>query len=243
MLNPIVKFLPLSLLVFAQAIAIMPAQAEPTTPQLLAQAFKAPLGADVPDRRRTPPPRASGDCSVGDLKLASLLPSEEFGMPLTGDATPNFYVYLPETNADYLEFSIFKGRKSVYKTQFAVPENAGVVAVSLPDDVMLEAGETSTGRPIAYQWYFNVVCEGGDRSNDLKTNGWVHRLAETDTSAQSATELADMGIWYDALEAAYGEGQDSVDNLLESVDLTNFMDVELLPELEPFDPDTAAVPE
>ena len=91
MLNAIVKSLPLSLLLFTQAIAPLSASAAPAPapPQLLAQAFKAPLGAAVPDRRRTPPPRASGDCSVGEIKLASLLPSEEFGMPLTGDATPS----------------------------------------------------------------------------------------------------------------------------------------------------------
>ena len=228
MLNPIVKFLPLSLLIFAQAIAAIPAQATPTTPQLLAQAFKAPLGANVADRRRTPPPRASGDCSVDDLKLASLLPGEEFGMPLTGDANPSFYVYVPKINADYLEFSVFKGRKSIYKTQLAVPETAGIVEVSLPASVMLEAGQNSAGKPIAYQWYFNVVCDSSDRSNDLKTNGWVHRLADVETSEQSATELAEAGIWYDALEAAYEEEQEAADNLLESVGLTDFMGIPLV---------------
>lgn len=229
MLNPIVKFLPLSLLVFAQAIAIIPAQAEPATPQLLAQAFKAPLGADVPDRRRTPPPRASGDCSVGDLKLASLLPSEEFGMPLTGRSNTRFYVYVPEVNADYVSFSVFQGRKRIKTMTFAPPETAGIVEVPNNFDLGLEAGTTASGKPITYQWTFTVVCDSGDRSNDLKTNGWVHRLADVDTSEQSATELAEAGIWYDALEAAYEEDQEAADNLLESIGLTDFVGIPLVP--------------
>ncbi|AFY38361.1 protein of unknown function DUF928 [[Leptolyngbya] sp. PCC 7376] len=243
MLNAIVKSLPLSLLVFAQVIGMMPAQARTTPPQLIAQAFRAPFGAAVPDRRRLPPPRASGDCSTGDIKLASLLPGEAFGMPLTGSANPEFYVYLPEVSADYVEFSIFKGRKSIHKAQFAAPTEAGVVAIALPEDIALEAGTNTTGKPIAYQWYFNVVCDAEDRSTDLKTNGWIHRLTDIDISEQSATELADMGLWYDALNAAYNEGQTAVDNLLESVELNDFVGVPLLPELMPMEPDTAILPE
>ena len=88
-----------------------------------------------------------------------------------------------------------------------------------------------------------MVCDGSDRSTDLKTNGWVHRLTDTDITEQSATELADAGIWYDALAAAFDESQEAVDNLLSSVELTDFVGMPLLPELQPFEPDTAAVPE
>jgi hypothetical protein len=244
MLNALVKSLPLSLIIFAQVLGIMPAaQAGTSTPQLIAQAFKAPFGSAVPDRRRLPPPRASGDCSTGEIKLASLLPDKTFGMPLTGSANPVFYVYVPEVTADYLEFSIFKGRKAIHKAKFVAPTEAGVVAIALPPEISLEAGTTKAGKPITYQWYFNVVCDAGDRSTDLKTNGWIHRLTDTDVTAQNATELADMGLWSDALDAAYAESQTAVDNILNSVELTDFVGVPLLPALMPMEPDTARLSE
>ena len=117
------------------------------------------------------------------------------------------------------------------------------MAIALPPEINLEAGVTTAGKPITYQWYFNVVCDAGDRSNDLKTNGWIHRLTDTDITEQTATELADMGLWYDALDAAYAESQTAVDNLLESVGLTDFLAVPLLPTLTPAEAEAATLPE
>lgn len=232
------KSCPLALLVVAalgNGAAIAQAPHSQDEGFLLAQAFKAPVNREIAARRRLPPPRASGDCSVGEIKLASLIPGEEFGMPLTASTNPVFYVYVPEVDADYVEFSIFKGRSSVYKAQFATPDQPGIVALSLPEDIALATGVTRTGKPIAYQWYFNVVCDQDDRSNDLKTNGWVHGVDDEDVSDLDATTLAEMGLWYDALKASFCEEQTATNNLLESVGLTDFMNMALIRELMPLE--------
>ncbi|NJN76041.1 MAG: DUF928 domain-containing protein [Synechococcaceae cyanobacterium RL_1_2] len=247
MLKSILQSLPLAVLVYSSlgsTSAIAQSHRGGTIQSesfLLAQAFKAPSNREVAARRRLPPPRASGDCSVGDVKLASLIPGEEFGMPLAASSSPIFYVYVPAVNGDYVEFSIFNGRNALYQAQFETPATPGIVALSLPPELNLVPGKTPNGKLIAYQWYFNVVCDQSDRSNDLKTNGWVHAVQDGDAIVQdaSATTLAEAGFWYDALAAALFEGQGATNNLLESVGLTDFMDLDRPLELTPL----AVVPE
>lgn len=210
-----------------------PAIAQPSaTPTLVAQAFKAPAGQAVPDRRRLPPPRSSNNCATGELPLSTLIPAETYGMPRTAAAQPTFYAYLPAVNADALEFVLFSGRRALYKQRFQPPTTAGIVQVTLPEDVTLEPTDTTAAKPIAYQWYFTVICDAGDRRQDLNANGWIYRTDATVT-AETAAEFAEQGLWYDALHAAYRENPETANNLLNSVSLSEFVDLPVLPDLTP----------
>ncbi|MEC4983334.1 MAG: DUF928 domain-containing protein [Oscillatoria sp. PMC 1068.18] len=214
------KLVSLSLLLGIQFTAFLSAQ-----PFTFAQTFKPSRNSSIPARRRLPPPRASGNCAIGDLKLTPLVPGQDFGMPLTAAANPTFYVYVPQTTASRYEFALFDGRSEVYSVELPANSQAGILRVPLPETVVLEAGEVN-GQPKVYQWFFSVVCDESDRSFDLRANGWVHRLADVAPGTQTATDFAALGLWYDALDAAYAE--ESAPVLLDSVGLEQFSPIPVL---------------
>ena len=84
-----------------------------------------------------------------------------------------------------------------------VPTQGGVVSLSLPQDKQLEVGQS-------YRWYFSLICDPLDRSEDTFTSGWVERVdpspeLSTSLKTASAAEVpnlyAQAGLWYDALAA------------------------------------------
>ncbi|MBZ8179261.1 MAG: DUF928 domain-containing protein [Oscillatoria sp. PMC 1051.18] len=214
------KLVSLSLLAGIQLTALISEQ-----PFTLAQAFKPSRNAAIPARRRLPPPRASGDCALGDLKLTPLVPGRDFGMPLTASANPAFYIYVPQSTASRFEFALFDGRTEVYSLELPATSQAGILRLPLPETVSLEAGEVN-GQPKVYQWFFSIVCDEDDRSADLRANGWVHRVADIAPATQTATDFAELGLWYDALDAAYAEQSAPV--LLNSVGLEQFSAIPLV---------------
>lgn len=110
-------------------------------------------------------------------------------MPLTVRPNPTFYVYVPESSSVRYEFALFDGRSPVYKVELEPVATAGIIRIALPETVTLEAGAVD-GEPKTYQWFLSMVCDVDDRSRDVTTNGWVHRVntALTETTAQALAE-------------------------------------------------------
>jgi hypothetical protein len=168
--------------------------------------FEPPPGRDAPRGGTV----GGGSRPVGGIclsnpsaktsSLTALVPGRHLG--LTQSDHPNFLVYLPQTTAQAVEFSLFdEHMNGIY--QMSVPvSQAGLVSIRLPD----------TAPPLAqdktYYWTVALACNPSDRTEDWVVGGWVERAEPSATLKQQlanatpiekASLYAKQGFWYDAL--------------------------------------------
>jgi len=121
---------------------------------------------------------------------------------LTSQARPTVWVYLPETKATMLEFSLFtQEREGVYQTNLPIT-GAGLVKITLPSTVAaLQAGQS-------YYWVASLVCDVKRRTRDWAIGGWIQyqplpsalqRQLQAATDSQQVKQYAQSNFWYDAL--------------------------------------------
>lgn len=195
---------------------------------------------------------ARGECGTTDssIKPIALLPpsSSEIAArnQLEVEATisehPTFFVYLPATEAEQVEFLLTTEDPGqiIYETTFDIPDTPGIVGVKLPIDVpALEVSHF-------YNWSLTMLCDPVDRSSNPSVEGWVERIEPNSFLAMrlQGAHVRDLpaiysaaGIWQDTLaslaELRYENPNDpelQADwvSLLNSVDLENIADVPLL---------------
>ena len=153
--------------------------------------YVPPPNVGIPGRRRAAGTRAPG-CVTGDVPLTALLPENSYGLKIGN--LPTWFWYKPETIATTAEFLLRdRSGNSVYQANLALPADAQIVSFTLPEAVSLEAGAE-------YQWYFSIVCDPDDRSQDLFTEGWIGSVAPTvERNGLSVEALLSGGFWYDAI--------------------------------------------
>lgn len=170
-----------------------------------------------------------------NLKLAS----NQTVMPLTVQSHPEFFWYVPETEAEMVEFALSTENGDViYQAELAVPETAGIMSVSLPREEQYALQEDTR-----YYWTVSLICDGSDRTADIYTDGWIQRLAADSELAQKVAQsqnpddFASAGIWQEALAYLARQRRDNPADsaiarewkeFLESVDLGQFADVEFV---------------
>jgi hypothetical protein len=126
-------------------------------------------------------------------------------MGLTIDTHPTFFVYLPKTSANSVEFILNDAEeKELYRTNFPTPKVPGIFGFKLPDSApALEIGKS-------YQWYFVIRCEPTNRKRDLVVEGWIWRTAllpaineqiQKAGLGDRATLFHQHKIWYEALSS------------------------------------------
>lgn len=201
--------------------------------------YVPPPDVGIPGRRRAAGTRLPGSCVRGEVPLTALLPEDAYG--LTMFETTTWFWYKPETNATTAEFSLLdEAGNSIYEAILTLPAEAQVVSFTLPEAMTLEADAE-------YQWYFSIVCDPDDRSQDIFTRGWIRSiepspalLEELDLNmgGASAESAAANGLWYDAIATIASQRRQSSQfdpsasetawrSLLESVDLGDLADVPL----------------
>lgn len=202
-------------------------QTNPNTPSPWeinsSSAYEPPLDIGSPDRRESGSSRPGeistqlkcpNDIEVPNPPFTALVPivreqtanSRKKIIQLTGltlDAHPTFFVYLPKTVANTVEFILNDAEeKEVYRTNFRTPKVPGIFGFQLPKTApALEIGKS-------YQWYFVIRCDPTNRKRDLVVEGWIWRtqlLPAINEQIQKA-ELRDRialyrqyKIWYEAL--------------------------------------------
>lgn len=131
--------------------------------------------------------------------LVALAPTRFVGS--TFHASPAVWVYVPNTIAKTLEFSLFtEEREGVYQT--TMPINAsGLLKITVPATVTL-----APGKP--YYWTAALVCQAKRRTNDWIVGGWIQQqplpadlqrqLSQT-TAEQQVQLYTESGFWYEAL--------------------------------------------
>lgn len=160
----------------------------------------APRGGTVGGGSRP----VGGTCLVNPSaktsSLTALVPGRHLG--LTQAERPTFLVYMPQTTAQTVEFSLFDEQMNgIY--QMSVPvSKAGLVSIRLPD----------TAPPLAqdkpYYWTIALACNASDRTEDWVVGGWVEHAEPSATLKQQLANVtaiervslyAKQGFWYDAL--------------------------------------------
>ena len=199
-LRLIFVFLSLSVIVAPQVTTKVWAESN------VAASFEPPPGRDAPrggtvgGGSRPVGTACLSNRSATSGALTALSPGRHLG--LTQAERPNFLVYLPQTTAQTVEFSLFDEQMNgIY--QMSVPvSKAGVVSIRLPDT----APALAQDKP--YYWTVALVCNPSDRTEDLVVGGWIERAQASATLKQQLANVtavekvslyAKQGFWYDAL--------------------------------------------
>jgi Domain of Unknown Function (DUF928) len=161
--------------------------------------FKPP-GNAAPTQSTGGASRDGGQCLSDATRagetFASLIPTENIG--LTHQDRPTFMAYVPQNSAQKAFFSLqSQDGDYYYQTSMALPEEGGIVSISLPSDApVLEVGKN-------YQWNLAIVCGENLQPDSPSVSGWVHRVQSNSTAQavtlEAAEQLASAGIWYDTL--------------------------------------------
>lgn len=168
--------------------------------------FKPPV-----DDQKNPETIGAGtrgsSCFPPQQVITSLLPANQSG--LTVNDHPTFFWHIPKTSVKTAEFIIITdGNKRdeeetvVYETTLSLPQKSGIISLTLPKKVQKLKANTS------YRWYFTMICDDQEYSNNPYAEGVVKRIptqSKLSTSLSNANLLqtanlyAQAGIWHDAL--------------------------------------------
>ncbi|WP_162160857.1 DUF928 domain-containing protein [Leptolyngbya sp. PCC 6406] len=138
--------------------------------------------------------------AFASFALVAVMPESFYGTTLL--ARPTFMTFLPSSAARQVVFSLKdKAGNLVYRTEVPISGEAGILAITLPDDApALEVGEH-------YQWFAALRINGVLTPSSPFVDAWVQRiepspelatlLADGDALAR-AEILAENGVWYDS---------------------------------------------
>jgi hypothetical protein len=155
-------------------------------PQLRAQPSLVSL-TFPPTESRGAPARTSGGgtrsivatCIKGSRPLTALTPSNN--VVTTVSPNPTLFWYVPQTVAKFAELVVVDDRgNEVYQTILTLNGTPGVVKLSLPASVSLKTGKD-------YEWYFGLICNQEQRSQDTFVRGVIER---TELNSAQKTKLA-----------------------------------------------------
>ncbi|MGI0484012.1 DUF928 domain-containing protein [Pantanalinema rosaneae CENA516] len=141
-----------------------------------------------------------GDCAMNSQSLVALNPVNNLG--ITASDRPTVYFVVPQAAETYpIQFVLRDGEgTSVYQTTLATNKAKELVGVQLPKNTV-KVGQD-------YQWYFSVVCDADDSSQNLVLSGWLRRVAsemavskpgDVDTQLILANRYQAAGLWSDQI--------------------------------------------
>mgnify|MGYP006272054867 CR=1 FL=1 len=135
---------------------------------------------------------------------------------LTVAEHPTFFLYVPETSAKEIFFSLVdENNNTQYQTKIPITNKGSIIAFKLPDSAPALAVDKN------YQWTFIVIGEQGLRPDSPGVQGGIKRIQPNSTLIgelqnknllERAAVYAKHGIWYDtiaSLAAAKNSDSDS----------------------------------
>lgn len=161
--------------------------------------FRAPDGLGVPGRRVAGGSRSIQQCLSQNEHLVAIVPKSN--MVLTTQEKPVFFFYVPQTSAT-IEFVVQDSDQQVVlaKQTYKANTKSGIVSIPLTQ-TSLETGKQ-------YRWFFSVICNPKERSQDKVVEGGIERInpdSKLVTKLKSASPkervsiYAASGIWEDSL--------------------------------------------
>ncbi|MFM2062949.1 MAG: hypothetical protein RLZZ507_2619 [Cyanobacteriota bacterium] len=177
--------------------------------------------------------RRGNSCIItenGQPSLTALMPtSDNHGQTVTDN--PILYIYVPKSSTKIGEFVVIDDQgNDIYRTNFTLPSQPGIVQLTIPTSASLKIGKT-------YQWYFTITCNPEDRSQDQSIFGALERTtlgSLLNTSLEQATPIkrakiyAKNKIWYETISnvaSVRTENPELWTDLLNSVGLEEFAKV------------------
>lgn len=138
--------------------------------------------------------------SVGGC-VTPLMPVNQEGLTVT--ERPTFLVYVPETSAKQVFFSLVdESRNYQYQKKISLPGKGGIVSFKLPDDApALEVGKN-------YQWSFILIGEQGLRPDSPGVQGEIRRVELNQALMSQLQQVSPIeraalygkeGIWYETV--------------------------------------------
>ena len=122
---------------------------------------------------------------------------------LTTLERPTFLIYVPPTSAEKALFSLKNAKgQTHYRTTLSVPQQGGVMRITLPSEAAPLAVNQS------YEWGFALLCAGKLRPDSPSVSSTVQRIqlspeVVAKLSAQSPLQQAGIyganGVWYDMI--------------------------------------------
>jgi hypothetical protein len=174
------------------------------TDSVASAAVGRPEGLPVytPPRRGAPKTRVGGgtrSLSTGTHagEVLTVLSPPQTGQ--TQQAQPTLYWFLSAADVGPFEFVLTTADAvaPLRRVRIDGPLGAGIHAVSLHDaNVLLDDG-------VEYQWSVAIVHDPERRSRDVVAIGTLERVAaagSTPDGAEAVFDLAERGLWYDALQ-------------------------------------------
>ncbi|MGB3402829.1 MAG: DUF928 domain-containing protein [Microcoleaceae cyanobacterium] len=194
--------------------AIFVARQQPTAAQIPIKSEPVAKIVYPPTEDRGAPSRTTGSgsrdqCAAAsdskDKKLTALTPLNNIST--TVNPNPTLYFYIPITESTPAELTIYnwtnRDRTPVYQTQLTLDSTPGIVKITLPETVALEANQT-------YAWNLSLYCDSNSTVVSQYVDGWLERVSlPTDTQAELqqlkkplavAQFYAEAGIWHETLD-------------------------------------------
>lgn len=121
-----------------------------------------------------------GGCARGARPLIALNPVTNLGV--TAATEPMLYFVMPSLGAEHpVELLMLDDEGQIlYETRRSVPVAATLVGIEIPAAVL------ALEQP--YHWYFAVLCDETDPSQDLVVEGWLKRVAGSQDLAEIQEE-------------------------------------------------------
>lgn len=145
------------------------------------------------------------NCRFDEIPLMAMAPPRSIG--LTAQASPTLYFYLPAMETiQEAEFVLIDSANDtvVYEETLNIGNRAGIMGVTIPS----ERAETPVETDRNYQWYFSIVCNPTDRSEDIIVEGamrWTKIDQALASQLNQKTPLEKVNLyleaelWFDAM--------------------------------------------
>jgi Domain of Unknown Function (DUF928) len=170
-----------------------------STPSVAKVTFRPP-GDRAPKTSSGAASRNPSGCGFNEQANKSLvtplLPKTNIGLTMLEH--PAIFVYVPQTNAQKALFSIQdENSNHVYQSSLNLLQKPGVMEIKLPTETPgLKVGKN-------YKWSLVMICTADLEPDSPFVSGWVRRVETSgkvnSPTLESASALAQTGIWYDTL--------------------------------------------
>lgn len=192
---------------------------------------------DAP-KRKSPESTAAGGrrggCVQGKLPIKALTPSNDNDIKTVSNQ-PQFFVYIPPTQAKFAQFILREENgKDLDMQEISITENDRIIQINVSNKVNLETDKK-------YIWEVSLICNPMFINTSNHTKGMIERvslnedakkqLSRNSETLKRAEIFANEGVWQDTLSlvATMKESQPQEWNqLLISVGLDDLLEKKLI---------------
>lgn len=177
--------------------------------------YEPPAGEDQhPSQNRKAGGSRQDNCNLPSNNTIILLVPKNH-IPATISPRPTFFWYVPEGIKLPMRFTLIESAGKTVFVKNQISSTPGIKSLKVPKKSSLEINKT-------YRWTVTVICSLEKPSRNFYASALIKRLPDSKIKLTTTTnyELAEKGIWYDALEFSYQLNEaNQFKKLIEQIDL------------------------